>query len=139
MVAWSCALTGNSNLVFLLWESGLESHVFLHLFFLLSMYLHIFLEKKIEQLLHQSLEPTLSVLSNTAQHEEEVPWVEFSVMNQSINHSFFLPKVPFRASFHHLSSKHIVAWKICVIKRYTHDILTFVLIQNTSYIFCTCA
>ena len=60
--ALGCALTGNLNPVFLLWESGLESHVFLHLFFLLSMYFRIFLEKRIEQLLPQSLEPTLSVL-----------------------------------------------------------------------------
>ena len=58
MVAWSCALTGNSNPVFLLWESGLESHVFLPLFFLLLMYFRIFLEKIIEQLLAQSHEPT---------------------------------------------------------------------------------
>ena len=40
--AWSCALTGNLNSVFLPWESGLKSHAFLHRVFLLSMYFRDF-------------------------------------------------------------------------------------------------
>ena len=81
-----CALTGNSNPVFLLWESSLEPHAFLHLFIILSMYFRIFLEKRIEQLLPQSHEPTFSVFRQSMTAYTRNPVEGMSLMANDNGH-----------------------------------------------------